>query len=61
MVTGRFEKLSFFTESDQGAVLAEVGRVIPSLERRRDDGYDGPEDDIRSIIDSLLTILREPM
>ena len=60
-VTGRFEKLSFFTESDQGAVLAEVGRVIPSLERRRDDGYDGPEDDIRSIIDSLLTILREPM
>ena len=60
-VTGRFKKLSFFTESDRRAVLAEVGRVIPSLEKRRDDGYDGPGDDIRSIIDNLLTILREPM
>jgi hypothetical protein len=52
-VTEQFRKL-FFTETDRSAVLAVVERVVPSLERRRDDGYDGPGDDIRRIIDNLL-------
>ena len=60
-VTGQFKKLFFFTESDRRAVLAAVERVIPALERRRDDNYGGPENDIRHIIDSLLRILREPI
>lgn len=59
-VTKRFKKL-FFTESDRRAVLAVVERVVPSLERRHDDGYGGPGDDIRGIVDDLLEELRKPI
>ena len=58
-VTKQFKKL-LFTESDRRAVLAMVEQTIPSLERRRDDGYDGPGDDIRSVVSDLLEELREP-
>jgi hypothetical protein len=59
-VTEEFKKLSF-TESDRRAVLAVVEQVIPSLEKRRDDGYDGPGDNIRCVINNLLTTLRGPI
>ena len=60
-VTEQFKKQSFFTEGGRGAVLAVVEQVIPSLERRRDDSYSGPGNDLRQIIDHLLEVLREPM
>ena len=60
-VTEQFKKQSFFTESARGAVLAVVEQVIPSLEKRRDDNYSGPGNDIRHIIDKLLKVLREPI
>ena len=47
------------TENGQKAVLAAVGRVIPLLERRRDDGYEGPGEDVRRIVDDLLKKLRD--
>ncbi|KAF9646009.1 hypothetical protein BDM02DRAFT_367302 [Thelephora ganbajun] len=50
-----------FGESDREAVLDMVKRVIPSLEKRRDDGYEGPGEDIREIINDLLERLRVPM
>jgi len=56
-VTKRLGEL-VFTENDRKEVLAVVGRVIPSLERRRDDG---PGDDIRNIVDDLLVNLQLPM
>ena len=56
-VTRQFKEL-LFTESDRRAVLAMVEQVIPSLERRREDGYDGPGDDIRGIVNDLLRNLR---
>jgi hypothetical protein len=42
-----------FTKSGRRAVLAVVDQVIPSLEKRRDDGYAGPGEDIREIDDAL--------
>ena len=60
-VTKQFRELLFFTENGRGAVLAVVERVIPSLEKRRDENYGGPGDDIRDIIDDLLRILCRPM
>ena len=59
-VTKQFKDL-FFTESNRKAVLAAVERVIPSLERRRDDGYEGPGEDVRGIVDDLLEKLRTPV
>ena len=59
-VTKQFKEL-FFTESERMAVLVVVEHVIPSLEKRRDDNYSGPGDDIRHIIGNLLRILREPV
>ena len=59
-VTKQFKEL-FFTESERRAILAVVEQVIPSLEKRRDDNYSGPGDDIRHIIGNLLRILREPV
>ena len=56
-VTKRLKELSF-TENDRRAVLAVVELVIPSLERRRDGGYEGPGDDIRGIVNRLLKALR---
>ena len=53
-------KESLFTESDREAVLAVVERVIPSLEKRCDDSYEGPGKDICDMIDDLLRVLRVP-
>ena len=50
-----------FTDNDRKAVLAVVERVVPSLVRRRDDGYDGPGEDIHDIVNDLLENLRLPM
>ena len=60
-VTEQFKRLSFFSEIDRKAVLAVVEQVIPSLERRRDEGYGGPDDEIRRIIEDLLRVLRVPV
>ena len=54
-VTERLKDL-LFTEDGRKAVLAVVGQVIPSLERRRD--YKGPEE-VRRIVNELLKKLRE--
>jgi len=59
-VTKRFREL-FFTESNRKAVLAVVERVIPPLEKRRDDDYEGPGEDVRGVVDDLLVTLRTPM
>ena len=56
-VTEQLKEL-LFTKSEREAVLAVVERIIPSLERRRDDGYDGPGEDICSIVNDLLEALR---
>ena len=59
VVTVQFKEL-LFSESDRRAVLAVVEQVIPSLERRRDDGYEGPGDGVRGVVNALLGKLREP-
>ena len=58
-VTTQLKEL-LFTESDRRAVLAVVAQVIPFLEKRRDDGYEGPGDDIREIVEGLVEILGTP-
>ena len=58
-VTTRFNEL-LFTENGRRAVLAAVEKVIPSLERRRDGGYEGPGEDIHDIVDALRNVLRMP-
>ena len=60
-VTGQFKRLSFFSESDRKAVVAAVEQVVPSLERRNDQGYGGPDGELRKIIEDLLRVLREPV
>ena len=60
-VTKQFKELSFFTEGGRKGVLGRVEQVISSLEKRRDDGYDGPGDVTRSIINDLRQTLRVPM
>ena len=59
-VTSQFRELPIFTELDRRAVLIEVGKVIPSLEKRRDDGYEGPGEDIRGFVDALIEEIRVP-
>jgi hypothetical protein len=59
-VTMQFKEL-LFTESGRRAVLAAVDQVIPSLERRRDDGYAGPGEGIRDILEAIQEMLQEPM
>ena len=56
-ITKRFKEL-LFDESDRGGVLAAVERVIPSLERRRDGGYEGPGEGVHGIIGGLVQDLR---
>ena len=50
-----------FTETDRTAVLDVVKEVIPALERRRDDGYEGPKKDIRDMVEALIGTLRVPV
>ena len=52
-VTEQFKEL-LFDDSYQKEVLAAIEQVIPGLEQRRDDGHDGPGEDIRDIIEDLL-------
>jgi len=59
-VTEWFKEI-LFTEKDRRVVLAAVEQVIPHLEKRREDGYGGPGEDIRRIIDDLLGKLRLPI
>ena len=59
-ITEQFKEL-LFTEDDRRVVLGVVEQVIPSLERRREDGYNGPGDDIRDIVNDLLDVLRSPV
>jgi hypothetical protein len=46
------------TECDLRAALGMVEKVIPSLQNRLDDDYNGPGDDIRGIVDGLVDVLR---
>ena len=58
-ITKKFKEM-LFDESDRKAVLATVERVIPSLEKRCDDGYEGPGADFRGIIGGLVEVMRLP-
>ena len=55
-VTERLNEL-LFDEADRRAVLVVVEQVVPSLEKRCDDGYHGPGDDVREVIGGLLESL----
>ena len=50
-----------FTEIDRKVVLVAVEQVIPGLEKRRDDGYEGPREDTRYLVEALIEVLRVPM
>ena len=50
-----------FTEIDRKVVLTVVEQVIPALERRRDDGYEGPGEDIRDMVGALIEVLQAPI
>ena len=52
-VTKQFREL-LFNDGERRAVLAVVEQVIPSLEKRRDGGYE----DVRGIVDGVLEILQ---
>lgn len=58
--TTQFKEL-LFTEVDRKAVLAVVERVVPALEKRREDGYEGPGDEIREMVGTLIEILQIPV
>ena len=58
-VTSQLKEL-LFTEIDRKVVLVVVERVIPALESRRDDGYEGPGN-IRDMVEALIGILQVPM
>jgi len=47
-----------FTEGGRRAALAVVEQVIPGLEKRREDGYEGPEEDMCNMVETLTVILR---
>ena len=59
-VTTQLREL-LFTEIDRRAVLAAVETVIPALERRRDEGYEGPGEGVREAVDGLVEVLQEPI
>ena len=60
VVTVQFKEL-LFSDCGRKAILAVVEQVIPSLERRRDDGYEGPGDGVRGVVNALLGKMREPV
>jgi len=59
-ITMQFKEL-LFTEIDRKVVLAVVEQVIPGLEKRREDGYEGPGEGIRETVERLIEILQAPM
>ena len=59
-VTTQLKEL-LFSEIDRKAVLGAVERVIPALERRRDDGYEGPGEDFHNIVEALIGMLQAPV
>ena len=60
-VTKQVKELLSFSENERRAVLAAVERVIPSLKNRRDEGYEGPGEDVCAIVNDLLETLRIPI
>ena len=44
-------------DRDRRAILSVVEKVVPSLEKRRDEGYDGPGEDVCEIINELIEVL----
>ena len=50
-----------FTEIDRKVVLAVVEQAIPALEKRRDDGYEGPGEAIHNLIEALIGVLQVPI
>jgi len=58
--TTQLKKL-LFTEVDRKVVLGVVERVVPALESRREDGYEGPGEDIRGMVEALIGILQVPV
>jgi len=59
-VTRQLKEL-LFIEIDRTAVLAVVEQVIPGLAKRREDGYEGPGEDIRDMVGALIEILQVPV
>ena len=59
-VTKQFKGL-LFTETDRRTVLVAVESVIPALERRLDNGYEGPWEGVRRTVNDLLEVLRVPV
>ena len=58
-VTEGFKEL-LFDDGCRRTVMDTVEQVLPGLELRREDGYTGPEDDVRDIINNLLAKLQIP-
>ena len=58
-VTEGFKEL-LFDDSWRREAIAMVEQVLPRLELRREDGYKGPEDDVRGVITDLLAKLWAP-
>ena len=58
-VTEQFQEL-LFDDDHLAAALSSVDGVIPRLEQRRDNGYGGPGQDVRGIVDDLLEKLQTP-
>ena len=44
-------------DRDRRAILSVVEKVVSSLEKRRDEGYDGPGEDVCEIINELIEVL----
>ena len=59
-ITTQLKDLSF-TDVDRKVVLGAVERVIPALERRREEGYEGPGEEVREMVEALVGMLRTPM
>ena len=57
-ITTQLKFLSF-TEVDR--VLGAVERAIPALEGRREEGYEGPGEQVRNMVEALVVILQTPV